>query len=89
MLSVTKTGTAREMRAGMQTMIGERARMANIFSPIATEKRAACATNLPIGARCSFGVWRLACRQASLPPFCRPLRGFAKITSDGKGKMPG
>jgi hypothetical protein len=24
-----------------------------------------------------------------LPPLCSPLRGFAKIKNDGKGKMPG
>jgi len=27
--------------------------------------------------------------RCGVPPLCSPLRGFAKIKSDGKGKMPG
>jgi hypothetical protein len=46
MLSATKTGTASEIRSGMQTMTGKRVRMANIFSPIAMARRAAFETDL-------------------------------------------
>src|ERR1700724_943513 len=76
MLSVTKTGTASETRTGTQIMTGIiHVRMANIFSPIATGRRAAFATDLRLcsartGARSEPRAYREIARRGaqSEPP---------------------